>query len=45
VKVGVHLVNFGLPGGTATLGRTLAQVGRAAEDAGVANLSTMDHYL
>src|SRR4029453_761592 len=37
--------NFGLPGGTAAIGPTLAKVGRAAEDAGVANLSAMDHYL
>lgn len=45
MKLGVHLVNFGLPGGTAAIGPTLASVGRAAEDAGVANLSAMDHYL
>jgi F420-dependent oxidoreductase-like protein len=45
VKVGVHLVNFGLPGGTAAIGPTLAQAGRAAEEAGVSNLSVMDHYL
>jgi F420-dependent oxidoreductase-like protein len=45
MKIGVHLVNFGLAGGTATIGPTLANVGRAAEDAGVANLSAMDHYL
>jgi F420-dependent oxidoreductase-like protein len=45
VKVGVHVVNFGLPGGTAAIGPTLAQAGRAAEEAGVGNLSVMDHYL
>jgi len=45
MKLGVHLVNFGLPGGTAAIGGTLANIGRAAEDAGVANLSAMDHYL
>ena len=45
MKVGVHLVNFTLPGGPPSIGPTLAAVGRAAEDAGVANLSLMDHYL
>lgn len=45
MKVGVHLVNFTLPGGPATIGPTLAAVGHAADDAGVANLSLMDHYL
>jgi F420-dependent oxidoreductase-like protein len=44
VKVGVHLVNFTLPGGPASVGPTLAAVGRAADEAGVANLSLMDHY-
>ena len=45
MKLGVHLVNFGLPGGPAAIGPTLANIGRVAEDAGVANLSAMDHYL
>jgi F420-dependent oxidoreductase-like protein len=45
MRVGVHLVNFTLPGGPASIGPTMADVGRAAEDAGVANLSLMDHYL
>jgi F420-dependent oxidoreductase-like protein len=45
MKVGVHLVNFTLPGGPASIGPTVAEVGRTAEDAGVANLSFMDHYL
>ena len=45
MKLGVHLVNFSLPGGAATIGPTLADVGAAAEEAGVANLSAMDHYL
>jgi F420-dependent oxidoreductase-like protein len=44
VRVGVHLVNFSLPEGPASIGPTLAAVGRAAEEAGVANLSLMDHY-
>ena len=45
MKLGVHLVDFGLPEGPAALGPTLTAVGRAAEQAGVANLSLMDHYL
>jgi F420-dependent oxidoreductase-like protein len=44
MKIGVHLVNFSLPDGPASIGPTLAAVGRAADDAGVANLSLMDHY-
>jgi F420-dependent oxidoreductase-like protein len=45
MKLGVHVVNFALPGGTPAIGPTLARVARAAEDAGVSNLSVMDHYL
>ncbi len=45
MKLGVHLVNFDLPGGPAAIAPTLARVGEAAERAGVANLSAMDHYL
>jgi len=44
MKIGVHLVNFTLPGGPATIASTLAGVGRAADDVGVANVSLMDHY-
>jgi F420-dependent oxidoreductase-like protein len=45
MKIGVHLVNFTVPDGPSAIGPTLAAVGRAAEEAGVANLSLMDHYL
>jgi F420-dependent oxidoreductase-like protein len=45
MRLGVHLVNFSLPGGTAAIGPALAAAGRAAEDAGLHNLSLMDHYL
>ena len=45
MKLGVHLVNFDLSGGATELGPTLAGVARAAEEAGVDNLSAMDHYL
>ncbi|HEX6077434.1 MAG TPA: LLM class F420-dependent oxidoreductase [Micromonosporaceae bacterium] len=45
MKLGVHLVNFGFSGGTKAIGPTVARVGEAVEQAGVANLSLMDHYL
>jgi F420-dependent oxidoreductase-like protein len=45
MKLGVHVVDFGFQGGAAAIGPTLARVGEAAERAGVANLSAMDHYL
>ncbi|MGC1212870.1 MAG: LLM class F420-dependent oxidoreductase [Micromonospora sp.] len=45
MKLGVHLINFDFPGGPPSIGPTLARVGAAAEAAGVANLSAMDHYL
>ena len=44
MRVGVHLVNFGLPEGAAAIGPTLAEAGRAAEEAGLDNVSVMDHY-
>ena len=45
MRLGVHLVNFTLPGGPESIGPTLAATGRAAEEAGVDNVSFMDHYL
>lgn len=45
MKLGVHVVTFMFPGGPAAIGPTLARVGGAVEDAGVSNLSAMDHYL
>jgi F420-dependent oxidoreductase-like protein len=44
VKVAVHLPSFAFPGGPSTIAPTLAAVGRAADEAGVAALSVMDHY-
>ena len=44
MRLGVHVVNFDIKGGTDAIGSTLAGVGRAIEDAGIANLSVMDHY-
>src|SRR5512139_2458482 len=45
MRLGVHVVNFDTDGGPAAIGPVLARVGEAAERAGVANLSVMDHYL
>jgi F420-dependent oxidoreductase-like protein len=44
MRIGVHLVDFNWAGGPAAIGPTLTRVGRAVEEAGVANLSVMDHY-
>jgi F420-dependent oxidoreductase-like protein len=44
VRLGVHLVNFTLPEGPSAIAPTVAAVGRAVEEAGVDNLSLMDHY-
>ena len=44
MRLGVHLVNFDVLGGPSEIGPTLANVGRGAEDAGIDNLSAMDHY-
>ncbi len=45
MKLGVHVVSFAFPGGAGAIGPTLARVATTAEQAGVANLSLMDHYL
>lgn len=45
MKLGVHLVSFDFPGGTESIGPTIAKVGAALEQAGIGNVSLMDHYL
>lgn len=45
MRLGVHLVNFSLPEGPAAIAPMLASVGSAAEEAGLDNLSFMDHHL
>ena len=45
MRLGVHVVSFDLPGGTAAIAPTLAETARLAEAAGIDNLSVMDHYL
>ncbi len=45
MNVGVHVVRFSLPGRATAIGPMVAEIGRATEEAGVTNLSVMDHYL
>ena len=44
MRLGMHVVRFDLDGGATALAPTLAAVGAAAEEAGLDNLSLMDHY-
>jgi F420-dependent oxidoreductase-like protein len=43
MKLGLHVADFTWPGGPQNLGRDLARIAAAAEDAGFAKLSVMDH--
>lgn len=44
MRIGVHIVNFGLAGGAPAIAPMMSAVGAAAEEAGLDNLSVMDHY-
>jgi len=44
MRVGIHFVNFTLPGGPESLGPTLATTARIAEDSGVSVFTLMDHW-
>ncbi|MGY2873258.1 F420-dependent oxidoreductase-like protein [Marmoricola sp. URHA0025 HA25] len=44
MRIGVHLIKFDTDGGSAAIGPVVAAFGRAADEAGVDNLSCMDHY-
>jgi F420-dependent oxidoreductase-like protein len=44
VRVGIHNVRFDFPGAPQSIAPTLAATARAAEDAGVAGFSLMDHW-
>jgi F420-dependent oxidoreductase-like protein len=44
MRVGIHFVNFTLPGAPATLAAALADSARAAEDGGCSSFSVMDHW-
>ena len=43
-KIGVHFVNFDVPGGVEALPTTLASAARAAEQAGAAWFTMADHF-
>jgi F420-dependent oxidoreductase-like protein len=45
MRLGVHLVGFRTPDGPAGVAAMLTGLGAAADEAGVDNLSLMDHYL
>ncbi len=44
MKVGIHFVNFTLPGGPSSLGPTLAATAKAAEEGGCSTFTLMDHW-
>jgi len=44
MRVGIHFINFTLPGAPASLGPTLAETARIAEDGGVSVFTLMDHW-
>jgi F420-dependent oxidoreductase-like protein len=44
MRVGIHFVNFTLPGAPQSLAPTLAATARLAEDGGVSVFSLMDHW-
>jgi F420-dependent oxidoreductase-like protein len=44
MKTGLHIVTWDFPGGPTAIGSTLADIGEAAEDAGLTDISVMDHW-
>jgi F420-dependent oxidoreductase-like protein len=44
MHLGLQISSFDFPGGTPDIGRRLGEVARAADDAGLASLWTMDHF-
>jgi len=44
MELGVHVVNFSLPGGAGELGATVASIAESADAAGFRQLSVMDHF-
>jgi alkanesulfonate monooxygenase SsuD/methylene tetrahydromethanopterin reductase-like flavin-dependent oxidoreductase (luciferase family) len=45
MKIGLHCVNFDVPGGIEALPTTLASAARTAEQAGVAWFTMADHFI
>jgi len=44
MRIGVHLIKFDADGGSAAIGPKVAAFGRAADEAGLDNVSCMDHF-
>ena len=44
MQIGVHFVNFTLPGGPENLGSTLASTAKAADEGGFSTFTMMDHW-
>jgi F420-dependent oxidoreductase-like protein len=44
MRIGLQIPNFTWPGGPATIGGTLAEIARTADQAGFASLWVMDHF-
>ncbi len=44
MKLGLHIVTYDFEGGPAAIAPMLAATGRAVEEAGIDNVSVMDHY-
>jgi F420-dependent oxidoreductase-like protein len=44
MRIGLQIPSFTWPGGTAVIGPRLAEIGRAAEDAGFSSVWVMDHF-
>jgi F420-dependent oxidoreductase-like protein len=44
MKIGLHIVTWDWPDGARAIGPTLAGIGEAAEEAGISDLSIMDHW-
>src|SRR2546428_3316649 len=44
MKIGLNIPDFTWPGGPATLGSTLAQIARTADQVGFQSISVMDHF-
>jgi hypothetical protein len=43
MRIGLQIPSFSWPGGPATIGLRLAEIGRAADEAGFASIWVMDH--
>jgi F420-dependent oxidoreductase-like protein len=44
MKIGLHIVTWDFPGGPTAIGPTLGAIGATAEEAGLTDISVMDHW-